>query len=544
MPQHLMLRFLAIAVIAAALYTYGLDRVPAALTLDEAHFSVHAHAIAETGRNLNGQRLPLLISLADPGGEPITVPWGETYYLPLGIYLIAGALQVLPLDEATVRLPSALLGGVVNVGLIFVAALVLFRDRGAALWSAGLLALAPANVIISRQAIDSVCQLPFTLGFLICLGRYLQAPQPRIAFAAGAVLGLGLYAYITSIAFMPFFLALFWLIAWRAGVLDRRAWALSVAGFAIALLPMIAWLIWHPEAFASIREQYNRADPGSVTLMQSIAQGGFVAAARELLRIYWSYFDPAFLFVQGGNSRTISTGEVGVFLIPIAILAPIGLVKLRAHRHVQLLLIVCLLAAAIPAAIKGAPYQIQRASGLLIFVNLLAGFGAAALWASRRLRSRAIVIAAAVAIAVQFGGFYRDYFTTYRLRSAAALDPTAFRGAAESIVAEDARAPVAAVYLPTNFYDVGAKWRFYTAKHARPELWQKTRYYAAGDDALQQAPPGSIAVIPAAGHYGDGWTAVATITPLAGEPTATVVRRGRDQLFLLDSVGAGRNSLR
>ncbi|HEX4912322.1 MAG TPA: glycosyltransferase family 39 protein, partial [Vicinamibacterales bacterium] len=170
-----MLRLLAIAVIATALYAYGLDRVPAYLTLDEAHFSVHAHAIAETGRNLNGDRLPLLISLADPEGEPYAVPWGQTYYLPFGMYLIAGALQVLPLDEWTVRLPSALLGGVINAGLIFLAALMLFRDRSAALWSAALLVLAPANVIISRQAIDSICQLPFTLGFLICLGKFLQA---------------------------------------------------------------------------------------------------------------------------------------------------------------------------------------------------------------------------------------------------------------------------------------------------------------------------------------------------------------------------------
>ncbi len=241
----------AILVLAGALYTYGLDRVPAFLTLDEAHFSVHAHAIAETGRNLNGQFLPMLISLEDPEGERYELPWGQTYYLPFGMYLIAAALQVLPLDEASVRLPSAILGGVINVGLIFAVALALFRDRLAAVCAAAILSLTPANVIISRQALDSVCQLPFTLGFLWCLGRYLQTPHPRLALAAGAILGLGIYAYVTSIVFMPFFLAVFWLIAWRSGVLDRRAWLWSVAGFAAALAPMILWLMWHPEALAS-----------------------------------------------------------------------------------------------------------------------------------------------------------------------------------------------------------------------------------------------------------------------------------------------------
>ncbi len=117
--------------------------------------------------------------------------------------------------------------------------------------------------------------------------------------------------------------------------------------------------------------------------MQSMASGGLAGAAREFVRIYWSYFDPSFLFVQGGNARNLSTGEVGVFLVPVAVLAVWGLWQLRTQREVQWLLIIGLLAAPIPAAIKGTPYQIQRASGLLIFVSLAAGFGLAAMWAPR-----------------------------------------------------------------------------------------------------------------------------------------------------------------
>ena len=98
--------------------------------------------------------------------------------------------------------------------------------------------MAPAHVIISRQAIDSVCQMPFVLGGLWCLGAHLRKPDPRLALAAGAILGCGIYAYVTSILFMPFYLALFWFIGWRAGVLDRRTMAWSIAGFVVAVLPM------------------------------------------------------------------------------------------------------------------------------------------------------------------------------------------------------------------------------------------------------------------------------------------------------------------
>src|SRR6185503_16327201 len=118
----------------------------------------------------------------------------------------------------------------------------------------------------------------------------------------------------------------------------------------------------------SLQVQYNRADPGSLTVMQNLAGGGVIAALAGTLHIYWSYFDPSFLFVQGGNARNLSTGDSGVFLYAVAVLAPLGLYHLRDHRLARLLILIGLLAAPVPAVIKGAPYAIQRASGLLIFV--------------------------------------------------------------------------------------------------------------------------------------------------------------------------------
>jgi hypothetical protein len=340
------------------------------------------------------------------------------------------------------------------------------------------------------------------------------------------ILGAGIYAYVTSIVFMPFFLAVFWVITWRSGVLDRRGWSWSLAGFAVALVPMVLWVLAHPDAFASIRMQYNRADPGSATLMETMTSGGLGGALREFTRIYWSYFDPAFLFVQGGNARTLSTGEAGVFLMPVAILALWGVWQLRARQPIWLLLMILLFASPIPAAIKGTPYQIQRASGLLIAVSLCAGFGLASLWSSRRVTLRATAAALAIVMASQFTAFYRDYLGDYRIRSGSAFDPTAFRGAAELIIAEDRRTPAGAVYLPTNFYDVSAKWRFYTTQHDRAQLWRRTQYFSGDPTTITGAAPGSLAVVPASRPAAaDGWTTVETVRDLAGEPTLSVMRR-------------------
>ena len=202
--------------------------------------------------------------------------------------------------------------------------------------------------------------------------------------------------------------------------------------------------------------------------MQTLQSGGAGAALAETIRIYWSYFDPSFLFVQGGNSRNLSTGNAGVFLMPVAVLAPLGLYHLREHRLVRMLVVIGLLAAPLPAVIKGAPYAIQRASGLLIYVSLLAGFGLASVGdldahVCPRDRGRC----SSSSWLWQFANFYRDYQGSYRIGSAYAYDPTAFREAAESIIGAIGQAPLQAVYMPAGFYDAGAKWRFYTLKHDR-----------------------------------------------------------------------------
>ena len=512
---------------SAAVYTHRLDRVPAYLTLDESHFSVHAASLAQSGRNLNGHLLPPLISLEDPEGEKFDLPWGTTYYLSFGMYLIAAVLKVLPISEAAVRLPSALLGGVVNVALIFMVALTLFRSRVAAAGAAMALALSPANVIISRQALDSVCQPAFVLGALWCLASYVRKPDPRIALACGFILGCGVYVYITSIIFMPFYLAVFWFISWRAGVLERRTILYSLAGFIAALLPMTIWLMAHPEVAYSLQIQYNRADPGSPTLMEVAAERGAAAAIANTINVYWSYFDPSFLFVEGGNARSLSTGRDGVFVLPVAVLALIGLYRLREHRTACLLIAIGLLASPLPAVIKGAPFQIQRASGLLIYISLLAGLGLASLVEGRRALVRAGAGVLTAIVVVMFALFYRGYHGEYRTASALSYDPTAFSEAVRLIMESDRERSATAVYLPTGFYDVSAKWRFYTLKHQRPALWQRTEYFS-DVAALAAAPADSIAVVPqnqAAFTPPPSWTTVGVTTRLDGEPTAAVIRR-------------------
>jgi hypothetical protein len=177
--------------------------------------------------------------------------------------------------------------------------------------------------------------------------------------------------------------------------------------------------------------------------------------------------------------------------------------------------------------IKGAPYAIQRASSLLIYVSLLSGIGLASLALSKHTLARASAALLTIVMVWQFAGFSHDYHGIYRIGSGHAYDPTAFRGAADAILNSDRERAVDAVYLPANFYDVGAKWRFYTLKYDRRMLWQHTHYFESVS-TLGDAPPNAMAVLPyvvGGVPTPEGWRVVDVVKNLMAEPTAVVIRR-------------------
>src|SRR5262249_59979055 len=45
----------------------------------------------------------------------------------------------------------------------------------------------------------------------------------------------------------------------------------------------------------------------------------------HLASLYWSFFNPSFLFFSGDRQMMFSTKLIGVFTLPIAVLLPIGI---------------------------------------------------------------------------------------------------------------------------------------------------------------------------------------------------------------------------
>src|SRR4051812_10436216 len=91
-------RMTAIAALAAValIYTWRLGDAPIAVSNDEAHFAAHAYAIATTGRDLTGVRLPLFVEMIDPllPDVPASARWQ-----PFLFYVTGVSLRIFPFSE-------------------------------------------------------------------------------------------------------------------------------------------------------------------------------------------------------------------------------------------------------------------------------------------------------------------------------------------------------------------------------------------------------------------------------------------------------------
>lgn len=483
----------ALLIAATALYSWRLAEVPAYLMHDEVNFAIQAQAIASTGRDTNGRLLPVYFSETgfEAGRDPVM------------IYVTALMLTLWPLSESAVRLPTVLTG-MVSVGVMFLVARRLFRSDALGLTAAALLAVTPGLFINSRLALSITYPIPFILAWLWCVTRFLTGGDRRHLFGAGFVLGVGMYTYAASLIMMPLYLAFTMMIVGR----ERRtlAWA-AVLGFAVALVPMGAWQVMHPDRYLNLLQAYQ---------VQDAARGPSFASR---LGTFWMFFNPDYLFLSGDSRLTNSTRTAGLFPLACAAFIPVGVYQLWRGRNNALgqCILAGFLTAPLATVISGR-LEINRVLNAIPFGVLVAVYGMTALLSARRPSIRFLTRALMLSVVLQFGFVYADYMTAYRTRSAPWFGGDA-RGAIADILARVQSAPV---YLdgrtPMERY-----WRFYALARGTTALVDRPTYYDAHDFKPSEAPAGALLacthgdlVCRALGDRGD-WRRISSRT----EPDAT-----------------------
>ena len=528
---------IALLVIAAALYFFRLNDAPMYLAPDEVIIAGDAHALATTGRTLDGTRLPLYVHVAI----------SDSWFMPYIYYWTALWLQLLPIAEWSIRVPTAVIG-IAGLVLVYRVARRLLRDRATALIAAATLGCAPTYFILSRYALDYIYPIPFVLAWLLLLLIGLEPGRShRWFFASGLALGAGFYSYISSIALMPLF-AVMTIVALR---MMRRSWrdtAMVAAGFALPLIGFVIWFVQHPEAFGGTAARYGFGQPGQHAVSVAAIAGRYVR-----------FFHPDFLFLSGDSYLPFSTRNDGVFALAAAPLIVLGVIAAVGPRRtpITLLITAAFFAAPLPAALLEDYGAIRRAMVMLPFASLLAGLGAeqlacvarvpwfrAAAWiagaalfvvgagylawivfqqgrisptgfkvtvlaivaigmaimAGRTRHGLTITTGLAAAIALQFVLLQIAYHGEYRVRSSGWLNGN-FRGAMLRLIEERDKHPGAKIYFATfrnglGFWDLKNRyfppyWHFYLLREGRMELEADTVFMPQNAD-IRTIPPGSV----------------------------------------------------
>jgi 4-amino-4-deoxy-L-arabinose transferase-like glycosyltransferase len=383
----------------AALYLPRLEDAPRYLVTDEVFSALTAHAVATTGRDPHGAFLPLYFQMDLPkGGRPM-------WFQPILVYAMATVLKVRPLSEGAIRLPMAI-AGVANVVLMYLVGRQLFGRELFAIGAAVMLALTPVHFMYSRYAMDFQAPLPFVLGWLLCVVTYMKTPNPRLLFAAGLVLGVGIYSYIAAVALMPLYLLLTCIVLVLRGERASR-YAILAAGFVLPVLLSIPVLFNHPTLLRDVAAHY-RPDgaPATTAAADSFAILFSSGSIGDALSLYARFWNPRFLFIDGPLRSTDATWLVGVFLLPLAGLLLIGVVRAlgRPLAPVTVVLMAGLVTAPIPASFAGQGEAIRRALELVPFAVLVGIVGLEAFWATKASAARIVAFVSfwAVVIALAF----------------------------------------------------------------------------------------------------------------------------------------------
>jgi 4-amino-4-deoxy-L-arabinose transferase-like glycosyltransferase len=510
-----------LAVGALSLYVFRVDTTPLSLAEDEVTIAMTAHSIATTGNDLFGRSWPLYLQMTE-----------GSWFHPVIVYAIALVLQVLPLSEFAIRLPTVC-AGVANVVLMYFIGRVLFRREGAAVLAAILLALTPTHFLHSRFALEYLYPLPFILAWLLFLCTYLERGDRRWLLASTFILGLGFYSYIASVIVMPMYMLLTGVTLLLQGK-SARIISIAMAGFLIPLLALlIPWLVQHPGAFGHTVGHYLIYDTRSLNPLQGIRELLSYSSVAARTTTYWDYLNPSFLFLDLTAPFMYSTRTTGVFLLPLALFVPVGLYQaFRSGDPTRLLLVLGFLTAPVAAVIAGERGAIGRALELLPFGVLLAVVGIVYLWAGPRLALRRtvclggsaigivvglayamwmlltqgrisastpvlllvsvglgiagvlsdraawriVVVAALIGVLAQFQQYATDYFTDYRSRASEAFLFNR-RGGLEYLIERSHTESIPSIYLKNLGRDVAMierYWRFYLIKHRREDLLSRT----------------------------------------------------------------------
>lgn len=373
-----------IFIVALILRVYNLGAIPVGLHGDEASIGYNAYSLLKTAHDQNGNFLPLVI---DQFGD----------FRPPGYhYLAVPFVALFGLTEFATRLPAAIFGAA-TIFAFYLLLFEIFGNKRIGLIGAGLLAISPWHIVISRATSEGVIA-----AFFIILGVYFLIKGYKKKQGFLPVFGLSLLFFLISFMFyhsarffVPAFVISLLIILAFQYKLPNKTKLLSLGALGILLIGTLYLLLTlgkgdarafsisifnSPMASYDIKQQTGEDGTQNPYISRSFHNKLFYYG-RLFETNYFQHFDGNFLFVNNGLpirytvpwSGNLNLIDLPFLLFGFAVLLTEGI---KSKKYLYLIPLAWLFIGAIPAGLtfEDIP-NIQRSSLMLYGLLIIIAFG-------------------------------------------------------------------------------------------------------------------------------------------------------------------------
>lgn len=368
--------FITILLTAAVLRLYKITEIPRSVNRDEASIGYTAYSLLLTGKDEYGQVLPLSFQ-----------SFGD-WKLPFYIYTVVPFISLFGLQEAAVRLPSALFG-IASVFATYFLIKKLTGNRILSLLTMALAAISPWSLHLSRVESESN-----TAVFFVILGAlfFLHAIKDNAKFIIPSFFFFALtyYIYAGSHIFTTLFLLSLVILYWK----HIPKTATTVIG--VSIFSTLFFIIVYATFFQASKTKLSGisifGDPAIVHadiemprnehlspqgLFARIVHNRVVFALERVSQNYLNAFSPQFLFISGGTNRAHNIEGFGnMYLVeaPFLLLGIFILATAKKSKEKYLIFFWLLLAPIAASITKDAPHT-NRMFAIFPILQLFTAFG-------------------------------------------------------------------------------------------------------------------------------------------------------------------------
>lgn len=301
-----------IFVLSLSVRFINLSEFPTGFHIDEANLGYNAYSILMTGKDDNGNFLPLHHNMFDD-------------FNPTGYhYLTVIPVAVFGLTEFATRFTAAIFGSFLIVAVFFLGFLVT-NDKRVGILAALFTSLSPWGILFSRTSAETLVATFFVVTGFALLFYFLKYRKTYALPIATFFLILSFFIYPTPRLFVPLllFATLFitrglWWRELKKGIIISFV---TVSVVAICLVLFVSGgtgrfsqvsIFTYPETKLVMEEQI-REDGGRTSLIETrLFHNKAINYSYTFISNYFAYFSGEFLFTEGGYPRFLRVPHMGM----------------------------------------------------------------------------------------------------------------------------------------------------------------------------------------------------------------------------------------